>query len=164
MELVSTSPYAGPVYYYISNETTHKNNGTERHFMFVGPLFLTSALDGGEWSASYPCHFTPKERSCSAHWIGGWVGHRFGLDAVEKRKILHCQELNLSCPANYKKHKTEKLFKIYNGNNILQHWLTFSTWWHFYFVLRLNIPELRYSFMFWNINALGSGDDLVWLG
>jgi hypothetical protein len=25
----------------------------------IAPLFLTSALDGGEWSASRPCHFTP---------------------------------------------------------------------------------------------------------
>jgi hypothetical protein len=24
---------------------------------------LTLALDGGEWSASHPCHFTPRERA-----------------------------------------------------------------------------------------------------
>jgi hypothetical protein len=28
-----------------------------------------------------------------------WVGPRVGLDTAEKRKILHCQELNLGCPA-----------------------------------------------------------------
>jgi hypothetical protein len=35
---------------------------------------LTSALDGGEWSAS--CHgcFTPNERDHCTHWIGGSVG------------------------------------------------------------------------------------------
>jgi hypothetical protein len=32
----------------------------------------------------------------STRWIGGWVGPRVGLNAVEKRKILHCQELNPS--------------------------------------------------------------------
>jgi hypothetical protein len=28
----------------------------------------------------------------SKEWIGGWVGPRIGMDAVEKRKILHCRE------------------------------------------------------------------------
>jgi hypothetical protein len=53
-----------------------------------------SALDRGEWSASRPCHFTPGERAPGTHWIGGWVGPRVGLDAVEKRKILHSWESN----------------------------------------------------------------------
>jgi hypothetical protein len=48
---------------------------------------LTSALDGGEWSASYPGRFTPKERDLGIHYIEGWVGPRAGLDAVVKRKI-----------------------------------------------------------------------------
>jgi hypothetical protein len=47
---------------------------------------LTPALDGGEWSASRPCRFTPKERAPGTHWIGGWVGPRAVLDAVVKRK------------------------------------------------------------------------------
>jgi hypothetical protein len=55
---------------------------------------LTSALDGGEWSASRPGRFTPVEIAPGSHWIGGWVGPRTGLDAVEKRKILYCQEPN----------------------------------------------------------------------
>jgi hypothetical protein len=46
-------------------------------------IFLTSALVGGEWSASGLGHYT-----CGTHWIGGWVGPRADLDAVEKRKIL----------------------------------------------------------------------------
>jgi hypothetical protein len=49
--------------------------------------FLTSALDGGEWSASQPALFTPRERAPGTHWIGGWVGSRAVLDAVVKRKI-----------------------------------------------------------------------------
>jgi hypothetical protein len=45
------------------------------------------ALDGGEWSASHPSHFTPKERDPGIHQIGGWVGPRAVLDMVVKRKI-----------------------------------------------------------------------------
>jgi hypothetical protein len=48
---------------------------------------LTSALDGGEWSASLPGGFIPRERVPGTHWIGGWVGPRAVLDAVVKRKI-----------------------------------------------------------------------------
>jgi hypothetical protein len=44
---------------------------------------LTSALDGGEWSASRPYRFTPRERGPGTHWIGGWVGPRAVLDAVK---------------------------------------------------------------------------------
>jgi hypothetical protein len=51
-------------------------------------IFLTSALAGGEWSASRPCHFTPVERVPGAHWIRGWVDPRAGLDDLEKRKFL----------------------------------------------------------------------------
>jgi hypothetical protein len=65
----------------------------------VAPPFLTSALDGSEWSASRPCRFTPGERAPGTHWIGCWVGLSPGLDAVEKRKILHCGESNPGSPA-----------------------------------------------------------------
>jgi hypothetical protein len=47
--------------------------------------FLTSALDGGDWSPSRPDPFIPRERGPSIHWIGGWVGPRAGLDTVMKR-------------------------------------------------------------------------------
>jgi hypothetical protein len=49
---------------------------------------LTLALDGGEWSVSRPCRFIPRERSPRTYWIGGWVGPKVGLDAVEKKKNL----------------------------------------------------------------------------
>jgi hypothetical protein len=50
-------------------------------------VFLTSALDGGEWSASRPGRFTPRERAPRTHWIGDWVDPRADLDLVSKRKI-----------------------------------------------------------------------------
>jgi hypothetical protein len=48
---------------------------------------LTSALDGGEWSAASPGRFAPRERAPATHWIGGWVGSRDVLDPAVKRKI-----------------------------------------------------------------------------
>jgi hypothetical protein len=45
---------------------------------------LTSALAGGEWSASRPGRFIQEERAPSTHWLGGWVDPRAGLDDVEK--------------------------------------------------------------------------------
>jgi hypothetical protein len=48
----------------------------------IAPPFLTSALDGGAWSASRFRHFT-LERATGSHWIRAWVGPRAGPDAVE---------------------------------------------------------------------------------
>jgi hypothetical protein len=44
---------------------------------------LTSALDGGEWSASRPCRFTHGETASGTHCIGGGVGPRSGMDVME---------------------------------------------------------------------------------
>jgi hypothetical protein len=49
--------------------------------------YLTSALDGGEWSDSRPGRFTSKERDPGTHWIGGWVGTGDVLEPMMKRKI-----------------------------------------------------------------------------
>jgi len=48
--------------------------------------FLTSVLDGGEWSASLPGRFTHGGVTVT-HCIGGWMGSRTCLDAVENRRI-----------------------------------------------------------------------------
>jgi hypothetical protein len=59
---------------------------------------LISALDTGEWSASRPGRFTPRERAPGPHYIGGWVGPSVVLDTVVKRRILSpCRE---SSPRN----------------------------------------------------------------
>jgi len=58
---------------------------------------LTSTLDGGEWSASRPGRFVPREIVSGTPWIRGWVGSRAGMDAVAKRKITY-QESNLGRP------------------------------------------------------------------
>jgi hypothetical protein len=51
-------------------------------------VFLTSALVGGEWSASCPGRFTFRERAPGTHWIEGWVGPRADLGDGEKWKFL----------------------------------------------------------------------------
>jgi hypothetical protein len=59
-------------------------------WMYRSTFSLTSALAGGDWSASRPGVFTPH-----THWIGGWVDPRAGLDDVEERKFLTLPGLEL---------------------------------------------------------------------
>jgi hypothetical protein len=46
-------------------------------------MWKTLALDAREWSASRPGRFIPGEQAPGTNCIGGWVGHRADLDAVE---------------------------------------------------------------------------------
>jgi hypothetical protein len=40
----------------------------------IDPPSLTSALDGGKWSASRLCRFTPGEKAPGIHWKeAGWA-------------------------------------------------------------------------------------------
>jgi hypothetical protein len=80
-------------------------------------VFLTLALAGGEWSASRPGCFTPRERAPGIHWLGGWVDPRAGLDDVEKRKLLILPGLELrllGCPVH-----SQSLYRLcYTGSHI----------------------------------------------
>jgi hypothetical protein len=49
--------------------------------------FLTSALDGGEWSASRPSRALPLGKDPGNHCTGVWVGPRASLD-TEARGII----------------------------------------------------------------------------
>jgi hypothetical protein len=62
-------------------------------------VFLTSALNEGEWSVSLLGSFIPRENIPGTYWIGDWVGPRAGLDAVEKRKILPLPGIEPSPPS-----------------------------------------------------------------
>jgi hypothetical protein len=61
--------------------------------------FLTSALDGGKRSASRPGRFIPEERGPGTNSIGGWVGLRACLEAMEKRNIIPYRESNTRSPS-----------------------------------------------------------------
>jgi hypothetical protein len=65
--------------------------------------FLTSALDGGEWSASRPGRLTPRERAPGTYWIGGWVGPTIPLSCIYiyKLKLKSVCLLALSLPLCY---------------------------------------------------------------
>jgi hypothetical protein len=58
-----------------------------REWRYSSTHSLTSAIDGGEWSASRAGRFTPREGAPGTHWLGGWVGPRDVLGVVVKRKI-----------------------------------------------------------------------------
>jgi hypothetical protein len=61
----------------------------------IAPLILDLSTRWGEWSTSYPSHFTPRERAPGTPWIGGWVDPKASLDAMMKRKVHSpCQDLN----------------------------------------------------------------------
>jgi hypothetical protein len=80
--------------------------------------FFNSGLNGDEWTASRPCRFTPEEIALVSHWIGGWVGPRFGLDAVEKRKTCLYQESKPGWPARspllYRLSYPDSYLRLYN--------------------------------------------------
>jgi hypothetical protein len=48
----------------------------------------TSALVGGEWSASRLGRFTPEEEALYTPFVGGWMNPTGGLEAVPKRKKI----------------------------------------------------------------------------
>jgi hypothetical protein len=80
---------------------------------------LTSALDGGKWSASRPCRFTPGEIAPDTHWIKRWVGPRVGLDVVVK--IVHCRESNPGRPA-----RSPSLYRLLKIINVLNKTMGYS--------------------------------------
>jgi hypothetical protein len=61
-----------------------RHEGVLGEWRYSSTYSLTSVLDGGEWSASRPGSFTPREKAPGIHWIRGWVGFRAIMDAVVK--------------------------------------------------------------------------------
>jgi hypothetical protein len=81
---------------------TPYNEGILREWRYSSMHYLTSALDGGEWSASRPGRFTPRERAPGVHWIGGWVDPRAVLKRWWREKFpgpAGKWTLNPDCPA-----------------------------------------------------------------
>jgi len=49
---------------------------------------LPLAIDGHQWSPSWSSHFIPWRKSPGTLCTGGWLGHRAGLDILEKTEIF----------------------------------------------------------------------------
>jgi hypothetical protein len=75
----------------------------------IAPLSLTSAPNETAWSATRPCRFVPR-----GHWIGGWVGPRVGLEAVETRELSYCRKSNPGCPA-----RKDGIYDLMPGDKLL---------------------------------------------
>jgi hypothetical protein len=73
--------------------------GAKRKRSYNCYSFLTSSLDGDEWSATCRGCTLPLEKDPSTHWIGDWVGLRAGLDTQVRGKFLClCRRLCASHP------------------------------------------------------------------
>jgi hypothetical protein len=48
-----------------------RHEGVLGKWKYISIHSLTSALDGGQWSASRPGRFTPRESALGTYWIGG---------------------------------------------------------------------------------------------
>jgi hypothetical protein len=76
----------------------------------VTPPFLTSVLDGGEFSSSLH-HFTPGKQPPGIHSTGGWMADTAGLD-VTNRKISYSYR-DSETSKLIKKQKTVTTFRIF---------------------------------------------------
>jgi hypothetical protein len=110
--------------------------------MYSSTHSLASALDGGEWSASRPGRFTPRERAPGTHWIVGWVGLRAVLDAVVKRKIPSLRRVS-----NPRTPIFQPAAQRYTDWAITAHWGNYKV------ILKAN-DELCVAESFRNINKL----------
>jgi len=70
--------------------------------------FLTSTLDGGEWSASRPGRFTAAVIAHGSRWIGGWVGRRLNLLPRFNLFWKHKLRISNSLPSTYWYFSTQK--------------------------------------------------------
>jgi hypothetical protein len=60
--------------------------------------FLTSALDGSEWSDSRPGRFISREKASGTNCIGDFMDSRAVLDAVKKKVPIPRRESNPRTP------------------------------------------------------------------
>jgi hypothetical protein len=76
----------------------------------IAPQFLVSALDGGDCSASRPCHFTFGGRALGTHRIGGLsksvlfhngygLGDGQGFDSCQEQRVF-CSPPPTFCPVS----------------------------------------------------------------
>jgi hypothetical protein len=85
---------------YKSNLSCYLHAGDKGERGYSSYSFLNSALDWWVTGQHHgPAMLYPQERTPSAHWRGGWVGLRVGLDTEARGKILIlCRGSNPGCP------------------------------------------------------------------
>jgi hypothetical protein len=66
-------------------------------------VFLTSALVGGEWSATCFGRFTPWERSPGIHWVGVWVDPQSWSGRRGEKKIFDLTRTRTPTPRSSSK-------------------------------------------------------------
>jgi hypothetical protein len=67
----------------------------------IAPPLLTPALYGANGQLHVPAALPLKERASVIYWVGGWLGFRAGMDAMEKKKIsCPCRESIPDHPAH----------------------------------------------------------------
>jgi hypothetical protein len=67
--------------------------------MYSSYSFTTSALDGGEWSASRPGRaFNPGERTPGTGQEAGWAPDPVWTQRMEEKSFDLCRESNPDCP------------------------------------------------------------------
>jgi hypothetical protein len=62
-------------------------------------VFLTSALVGGQRSASSPCRFNRGKRVTSTHWLESWVGPVADVDEYGEIKMFYPTGTQTSDPS-----------------------------------------------------------------
>jgi hypothetical protein len=92
----------------------------------IVPPFWTSAIDGGDWSASRFGCFTSEKISRCIHWIGGRVSSRDSFDLVEKRKILFLPDHPACSPLLYRLINNDIAYYSSHFKSELRIWTTCS--------------------------------------
>jgi hypothetical protein len=80
---------------------------------------LTSAVDGGKWSALRPRRFIPGERALGIHWTERWMGPKAGLGAVEKN-LLPLPGIEPQSPSPYAIVTHAELSRLHRVNGIIK--------------------------------------------
>jgi hypothetical protein len=90
----------------------------------IASLFLTSALDEGEWSASCPGRFSPGKNAPCTHWIeAGWASESIWT-LWGREKSCPYWESNSGRPAG-----SPSLYRLSYSNSLLLHLrLTYVHW------------------------------------
>jgi hypothetical protein len=109
-----------PILFCYSCPTTcHEGAWGEK--MYSSYPFLTSALDGGEWSASRP---NCGERTSGTDCTGGWVDPGIvWTQTLEEKSFCLCRESSFDWPV---------------VQPVARHYTDWATWLRYYFVINCN--------------------------